>query len=166
MKEVSMIVAVGNNWELGLNNRLLCHLPEDMKWFKLKTSGHTVIMGDRTWESLPQKPLPNRRNIVMTLDRSLVYPDCEMAYSIEELLDMLDDNENPFIIGGATIYKLFIDKIQHLYLTRILSDFEADVFFPTVDFSKWDLISDEFFANDERNPYDLRFQYYQLKNKR
>lgn len=163
MKELSMIVAMGNNRELGLNNQLLCHLPEDLKWFKAKTSGHTVIMGDRTWESLPKKPLPNRRNIVMTLDRSLIFPDCEMAYSIEELLEMLDDNENPFIIGGATIYKLFINKIQHLYITRILSDFKADAFFPEVDFSKYELISDVFFEKDERNLYDLRFQYYQLK---
>lgn len=163
MKHLSMIAVVGNNFELGLNNRLLCHLPEDLKRFKTVTSGHTVIMGDKTWESLPKKPLPNRRNIVMTLNRDVEYPDCEVAHSIEELYELLGDEEEAFIIGGATIYKLFIDKIQKLYLTRIQSDFEADAFFPAVDFSKWILKEDIFFPRDERNMYDLRFQYYELK---
>ena len=163
MKHLSMIVAVGNRWEMGLNNQLLCHLPEDLKKFKTITSGHTVIMGDRTWDSLPKKPLPNRRNIVMTLDKALQYPDCEMAYSIEEAIGMLDEDEEAFIIGGATIYRIFINKIDKLYLTRILADFDADVYFPEVDFSKWTLMRDEFFAKDEKNVYDMRFQYYQLK---
>ena len=163
MKHLNMIVAVGNRLELGFNNQLLCHLPEDLKRFKAITSGCTVLMGDRTWESLPKKPLPNRRNIVLTLDKTLVYPDCEMAYSIEEALALLDEQEEAFIIGGATIYRIFIDKIDKLYITRILSDFEADAFFPEVDFSKWDLVEDEFFPKDEKNIHDLQFQCYHLK---
>ena len=163
MKHLNMIVAVGNRFELGLNNQLLCHLPEDLKRFKTITSGCTVLMGDRTWESLPKKPLPNRRNIVLTLDKSLIYPDCEMAYSIEEALALLGEQEEAFIIGGATIYRIFIDKIDKLYITRILSDFEADAFFPEVDFLKWDLVEDEFFPKDEKNIHDLRFQCYHLK---
>ena len=159
-----MIAAVGNNFELGYQNRLLCHLPKDLKRFKELTSGYTVIMGDRTWESLPKKPLPNRRNIVITLDRDVNYKDCELAFSLEDAINLIHDDEEAFIIGGATIYKLFIDIIQHLYLTRILSDFKADVFFPEVDFSKWDLEEDIFVPKDDNNIYDLRFQYYKLKN--
>jgi len=163
MKNLSMIAAIGNNFELGYKNRLLCHLPKDLKRFKELTSGHTVMMGDRTWESLPKKPLPNRRNIVITLDRDADYKDCELAFSVEEAINLIHEEE-VYIIGGATIYKLFIDRIQHLYLTRILSDFEADVFFPRVDFSKWDLKEDIFVPKDDNNIYDLRFQYYKLKN--
>jgi len=163
MKKISMIAAIGNNFELGYQNKLLCHLPVDLKRFKEITSGHTVMMGDRTWESLPKKPLPNRRNIVITLDRNANYPNCEIAFSVEEAINLIHDEEEAFIIGGATIYNLFIDKIQRLYLTRILADFRADVFFPKVDFSKWDLKEDIFVPKDDNNLYDLRFQYYQLK---
>ena len=163
MKSLNMIAVIGNNRELGLDNQLLCHLPEDLKRFKLITSGHPVIMGDRTWESLPVKPLPKRRNIVMTLNRNADYKECELVHSIKELYDLLDEEEECFIIGGATIYNLFIDKIDKLYLTRVLADFEADVFFPEVDFSKWELKEDIFFGKDERNVYDMRFQYYEFK---
>lgn len=158
-----MIAVIGNNRELGLNNQLLCHLPEDLKRFKTITSGNPVIMGDKTWESLPVKPLPKRRNIVMTLNPNANYTACEMVHSIEELYTLLAEEEECFIMGGATIYKLFIDKIDKLYLTRVLSDFEADAFFPEVDFSKWELKNDEFFEKNERNAYNMRFQYYELK---
>jgi dihydrofolate reductase len=163
MTSLSIIAVVGNNRELGLKNQLLCHLPEDLKRFKTITSGHTVIMGDKTWESLPKKPLPNRRNIVMTLHQDCDYPDCEIAHSIEELYALIENEEECFIIGGATIYNLFINTINKLYLTRVLADFEADAFFPEIDFSKWELKEDLFFGKDERNRYDMRFQYYELK---
>lgn len=158
-----MIAAIGNNFELGYQNKLLCHLPKDLKRFKEITSGHTIMMGDRTWESLPKKPLPNRRNIVITINRDANYTNCELAFSVDEAIDLIHDEEEAFIIGGATIYKLFIDKIKQLYLTRILADFQADVFFPEVDFSKWDLKEDIFVPKDDNNIYDLRFQYYKLK---
>ena len=163
MVTLNMIAVIGNNRELGLHNQLLCHLPEDLKRFKIITSGHTVIMGDKTWESLPVKPLPKRRNIVMTLNKNAAYTECEVAHSIEELETLLTEDEQCFIMGGATIYQLFIDKIDKLYLTRISADFEADVFFPEVDFSKWELKKDDFFGKDERNRYDMRFQYYEFK---
>ena len=164
MKTLSMIAVIGNNRELGLNNQLLCHLPEDLRRFKLITSGHPVIMGDKTWESLPIKPLPKRRNIVMTLNQNANYEKCELVHSIEELYTLLANEEESFIIGGATIYKLFIDKVDKLYLTRILADFEADAFFPDVDFSKWELKEDVFLNKDEQNLYDIRFQYYEKIN--
>lgn len=165
MRNLSMIAAVGNNLELGYKNELLCHLPVDLKRFKTLTSGHTVLMGDRTWESLPKKPLSNRRNIVITLNKEADYQDCELAFSIEEALKLVENDDQPFIMGGATIYKLFIDKVETLYLTRMLSDFQADAFFPSFNLDEWDLIEDEFVPKDEKNIYDLRFQTYKKKQK-
>lgn len=165
MRNLSMIAAVGNNLELGYKNELLCHLPVDLKRFKTLTSGHTVLMGDRTWESLPKKPLPNRRNIVITLNKEANYQDCELAFSIEEALKLVEEDDQPFVMGGATIYKLFIDKVETLYLTRMLSDFKADAFFPSFNPDEWDLIEDEFVPKDEKNIYDLRFQTYKKKQK-
>lgn len=165
MRNLSMIAAVGNNLELGYKNELLCHLPVDLKRFKTLTSGHTVLMGDRTWESLPKKPLPNRRNIVITLNKEADYQDCELAFSIEEALKLVENDDQPFIMGGATIYKLFIDKVETLYLTRMLSDFQADAFFPQFNPEEWDLVEDEFVPKDEKNIYDLRFQTYKKKQK-
>lgn len=163
MKNLSMIAAAGNNNELGYKNQLLCHLPVDLKRFKTLTSGHTVLMGDRTWESLPKKPLPNRRNIVITLDKNAEYQNCELAFSVDEALKLVENDDQPFIMGGATIYKLFIDKIETLYLTRILSDFQADAFFPQLNMDEWNLVEDTFVPKDENNMYDLRFQTYKRK---
>lgn len=157
MNNLSMIAAVGQNLELGYKNQLLCHLPIDLKHFKTITSGHTVLMGDRTWESLPKKPLPNRRNIVITLD-DVEFPDCETVHSIEDALKLIEGEEEAFIMGGATMYKLFLPYAQKLYLTRIASEFTADVFFPTIDENEWKVTEDEFVAKDEKNQYDLNFQ--------
>ena len=155
-----MIAAVGNNFELGKNNQLLCHLPADLKRFKEITSGYPVIMGDKTWESLPVKPLPNRRNIVITLDRSTTYNACEVVHSLEDAVGLVKNEEKAFIIGGATIYKLFVNKVNTLYLTRIDADFDADVFFPTVDFSRWNMIEDVVYEKNEKNAFGMRFQVF------
>ena len=161
MLNLCMIAAVGKNLELGKNNQLLCHLPADLKRFKAITSGYPVIMGDKTWESLPIKPLPNRRNIVITLNRNADYADCEMVHTIEDAVQLVENEEKAFIIGGATIYKLFINKIDTLYLTHIDASFlDADVFFPNVDFNKWHLIEDEIYEKDEKNVFGMRFRVY------
>lgn len=157
MKNISMIAAVGEHLELGYKNELLCHLPIDLKHFKSITSGHTVIMGDRTWESLPKKPLPNRRNIVVTLD-PVTIPDCETVHSIEEALQLVEDEEEAFIMGGATMYRLFLPHANKLYLTRIQSTFTADVFFPEIKDADWNVVENEFVPKDEKNQYDLYFQ--------
>lgn len=157
MKNLSMIAAVGENLELGYKNQLLCHLPIDLKHFKEITSGHTVIMGDRTWESLPKKPLPNRRNIVVTLD-DVTFPDCETVHSIDEALKLIENEEETFIMGGATMYRLFLPHASKLYLTRICSSFTADVFFPTINDEEWTLRDNVFVPKDEKNVYDLYFQ--------
>ena len=157
MGNLSMIAAVGENLELGYQNELLCHLPVDLKHFKNITSGHTVIMGDRTWASLPKKPLPNRRNIVVTLE-NVTLENCETVHSIEEALQLVKEDEEPFIMGGATMYRLFLPYANKLYLTRIQSSFTADVFFPAFQETEWKIVENEFIAKDEKNPYDLYFQ--------
>ena len=163
MKNLSMIAAIGENFELGYQNQLLCHLPADLKYFKEKTSGCPVIMGDRTWESLPKKPLPNRRNIVITLDKNAAYQDCEVVHSIKDAMDLVRDEKESFIIGGATIYSLFIGLIGKLYLTRIHSDFTADVYFPRFNENEWTLITEQHSSKDEKNQYDLTFQIFERK---
>jgi len=178
MLNLCMIAVVGKNFELGKNNQLLCHLPADLKRFKEITSGYPVIMGDRTWESLPIKPLPKRRNIVITLDKSYKVEStearrhegtkaeetlnniCEIVHTLEDAVGLVKNEEKAFIIGGATIYKLFIDKIDTLYLTRIDAEFEADVFFPTVDFSRWQMMEEVVYEKDEKNAYTMRFQVF------
>lgn len=157
MKNLSMIAAVGQNLELGYKNQLLCHLPVDLKHFKTITSGHSVIMGDRTWESLPKKPLPNRRNIVVTLE-NVELPDCETVHSIEAAMELVKDEDEAFVMGGATMYKLFLPYADKLYLTRIVSGFVADVFFPAIDEKDWVLSENLFVEKDEKNAYDLYFQ--------
>jgi dihydrofolate reductase len=153
-----MIAAVGNHFELGKNNQLLCHLPADLKRFKEITSGFPVIMGDKTWESLTIKPLPNRRNIVITLNKNASYTDCEIVHTLDDALTLVEHEEKAFIIGGATIYKLFIDKIDTLYLTRIDANFDADVFFPNVDFTQWQLVEEVLYEKDEKNGFTMKFQ--------
>lgn len=157
MKNLSMIAAVGENLELGYKNQLLCHLPVDLRHFKEITSGHTVLMGDKTWESLPKKPLPNRRNIVITLD-DVTFPDCETVHSIEDALALLNGEEEAFVMGGATMYRLFLPHAAKLYLTRIVSAFTADVYFPAIKDEDWTLVESEFVPKDEKNAYDLYFQ--------
>lgn len=163
MKNLSMIAAIGNNFELGCNNQLLCHLPADLKYFKEKTVGCPVIMGDRTWESLPKKPLPNRRNIVITLNKEVQYEGCELVHTLADAMALVKEEKESFIIGGATIYSLFINIVGKLYLTRIHSAFEADVYFPKINENEWILLEETHALKDENNKYDLTFQTYVRK---
>lgn len=128
---ISMIACVGKNLELGKNNDLLWHLPNDLKFFKKTTLGKTVVMGRRTFESLPGK-LPKRRNIVLMLPHEEKIPNVDIFYSIDDVLKEIKKlNEEVFIIGGASIYKQFLPYADKLYLTEVpRSDEEATVYFP------------------------------------
>ncbi len=161
---ISIIVAVGNHYEIGQKNQLLCHLPEDLKYFKRVTGGHTVLMGENTYLSLPKRPLPQRRNIVLTLDKGKVYEGCEMAYSIDEALALCPKDEETFVMGGASIYRQFFPICDKLYITRMKADFpEADVFFPLIDEKDWNLISEEGHTADAAHCCDFVFQVYTKK---
>ena len=155
---INIIAAIGKNSELGFENHLLCHLPNDLRHFKDLTTGHAVAMGSKTWDSLPKKPLPGRRNIVLTRSRSRV-EGAEVARSAEDILEIAAKEEKAlFIIGGAEVYKIFMPHADKLYLTKIVSEFVADVWFPEIDPGEWQVSDIEFVKKDEKNQYDLYFK--------
>jgi dihydrofolate reductase len=108
------------------------------------------------------KALPGRRNIVLDFNR-LDLPDAESATSIQEALDMVDNEDEVFIIGGGSIYKQFLDKVDKLYMTYIDHSFDANIFFPEFDMNKWTLVKEEKGIKDEKNPYDYYFRVYEIK---
>ena len=157
-----MIAAVGEDNALGKDNDLLWHLPDDFKRFKNLTTGHTIIMGRKTFESFP-KPLPNRTHIVITRDMNYKTEglDCIVVHSLEQALQKVANEETSFIIGGGEIYKQgarFANKIE---LTRVHGTFEdADTFFPTLDMTQWKLMAEEFHAKDEKHKFDFTYLTY------
>jgi len=162
---LSMISAIGNNNEIGKGNALLWNLPIDMKHFRETTSGHPVIMGLKTFESIG-RPLPNRRNIVLTKDKIFHPQGVELVYSLEELNQLLKDTTSEkdelFVIGGGQIYRLFIDRVDKLYITHVDASFpDADAFFPQIDKVKWKVISEDKHPKDEKNEYDCNFAIYE-----
>ena len=154
-----LIAATSQNNALGKDNKIIWHLPDDFKRFKELTSGHHIIMGRKTFESFP-KPLPNRTHVVITRQQNYAPEGCIVVNSIEDAFEICPKNEDVFLIGGAEIYKLglpFTDKIE---LTYINETFEADAFFPEIDFSEWKLTNEEFHTKDEKHAYDFSFQTY------
>ncbi|MGE5382907.1 MAG: dihydrofolate reductase [Omnitrophica WOR_2 bacterium] len=163
MKNISFIVAIAQNNAIGCENRLLWHIPGDMKRFKGITMGHTVVMGRSTYDSLPFKPLPGRRNIVLTHQEKEQFPGCEIAHSVEEALRMMDNENETFIIGGAQIYKAFLPYANKLILTIVHRDFEADTFFPEIDFSEWNEIEREDVIDTCNQGFDYSYITYVRK---
>jgi dihydrofolate reductase len=158
---ISIIAAIGKNNELGKKNALLWNLPADMKHFRETTSGHTVIMGQKTFESIG-RPLPNRRNIVLTQDKNLKIGGVEIVYSLEEVENLLDKDTENFVIGGGMIYKLFINKADRLYITHVDASFhDADTFFPEIIPVVWNETSHEEHKKDSKNPFDYIFSVYE-----
>jgi dihydrofolate reductase len=157
---ISIIVAVAQNNAIGKNNDLLWHIPADLKRFKKLTLGHTVIMGKKTWLSLPVKPLPNRKSIVITDDPNDHFKGCITVSSIEAALALCIPSEETFILGGASVYRQFLPMTDRLYLTRVYKDFEGDVFFPEINYSEWKLISEEYFPPDDKNDFAFSFLNY------
>ena len=157
---ISIIAAIDQNNAIGLNNSLLCHLPNDLKYFKRITAGHPVIMGWRTYQSLPIKPLPDRKNIVICDMTNVSTPDCILVSSIEEACKHCDDAEECFVIGGAMVYRQMTPLAQKLYITRIHHAFEADVWFPEIKTDEWQLQSAERNEPDEKHLYTYSFEVY------
>ncbi|TSA25296.1 MAG: dihydrofolate reductase [Bacteroidetes bacterium] len=155
---ISIIVAVAENYAIGKDNQLLWHLPDDMKRFKRLTTGHTVIMGKKTWESLPKRPLTDRRNIVITDDPNDHFEGAETVMSIEEALALCNPEEENFIMGGASIYQQFLPLTDRLYLTRVHKTFDGDAFFPELNLLDWERTSRDDYPPDEHN--DFGYTYY------
>ncbi len=157
---ISIIVAIAENYAIGKNNDLLWHIPEDLKRFKKITAGHKVIMGKKTYLSLPVRPLRNRENIVITDNPGDVFEGCTVVYSLAEALGKCNSGEENFIIGGASIYQQFLPCTDRLYLTWIHKEFEGDVFFPVIDFKEWEIISHEDFPTDDQFGFAYSYIVY------
>ncbi len=162
---ISLIAAIGKNNELGKNNTLVWSMPTDLKYFREKTSGHPVIMGRKTFESIGH-PMPNRQNIIITRDKSYLRHGVDVVHSLEEALNLarvpLDKNEEIFIIGGQEIFKKAMPIADRLYITHIdAEDKDANVFFPEIIPVVWNEISREEHKKDEENPFDYTFSVYE-----
>ena len=161
MIKVSIIVVVAKNFAIGKNNRLLWHIPADLKRFKKITRGHQIIMGRLTYESLPNKPLPDRMNIVITDRPGETFEGCKTVYSIEEALGLCNESEESFIIGGGSIYRQFLPYCNKLYLTMVDQDAEGDTYFPQIDLSQWKLVEREDHNGDENVDLSYSFLVYE-----
>ena len=158
---LSIIVAIGEKNEIGYKNGLLWHLPADLKRFKTLTTGHTIVMGRKTFESLPNGPLPNRRNVVISRNQNFTHPDCLVVSSLAEAFIKLSDEKEVYVIGGNQIYCQTLPYASKLYLTRVHASFpEADTFFPEIDLIRWEKRSEETHPADEKNKFSFTFYEY------
>lgn len=156
---ITIIAAVAQKNALGKDNQLIWHLPADLKRFKKITSGHHIIMGRKTFESLG-KPLPNRTTIIITRNKDYTAQNCIVVNSLEQALQAAKKDPNPFILGGAEIYSQALDFADILDLTFIHHEFDADAFFPEINTDIWKESSREDFKADEKNKYDYSFVTY------
>jgi len=156
MPVISIIVAIAENFAIGLNNRLLFHLPNDLKRFRQITSGHSLIMGRNTLLSLPKWPLPGRRNIVITDKYDDYFPGCETVFSVDEALSLVKSEDEVFVIGGGSVYRQFFPLAGRLYLTVVHKEFEADTFFPAINYDDWKIVMNEDYV-DESNQFNYSY---------
>lgn len=159
MTNLSIIVAIASNGGIGKNNELLWHLKADLKHFKAITTGHTILMGRKTFESIG-RPLPNRRNIVISSQNAFAIDGVEVFHSLEEALEAVKSEEEVFIIGGGEIYRQTMPLASKLYLTVVEREYEADTFFPEIDYSQWKELSSERLYES-----DLKFSFKELEKR-
>ena len=159
---LSIIVAKAKNNIIGKDNQLIWHLPEDLKRFKTLTTGHTIIMGRKTFESLG-RVLPNRHHIILCNDAEMNIDDenVEVLDDISLLYNYINDEQEHFVIGGATMYRLLMPKCNKMYITEINQEFEGDVSFPEVDLNIWKVTEREQGLKDEKNPFDYEYVTYE-----
>ena len=156
---VSIIVAIAQNGTIGDKNALLWHIKEDMRFFRTTTSGHPVIMGRKTFESLGSKPLPKRTNIVITrAERE--FDGALTAHSLQEAIRMAGDDEEIFIMGGAQIYREALPVVDRMYITHVGRDYDGDTVFPEIDYSKWKLVDVVRHERGEEYEYPFEFRTY------
>lgn len=161
---MKLIVAISENNAIGKAGDLLCYLPDDLKHFKALTTGATVVMGKKTFFSLPRRPLPNRRNIVLTRDESFAHEGVDVAHSIEHLQSMLTVQDNVFIIGGGEVYRQFMPVVDELHITHVHHTWDdADTFFPSIDPGVWQCVDEEHHAADDKHAYAFTFKTYRKR---
>ncbi len=161
MKDISIIVAIASNYAIGKDNDLLWHISNDLQRFKRITEGHFIIMGKKTYYSLPRRPLPKRTNMVITDVANEQIDDCLMAYSIEDAVNKMDIDKENFVIGGGSIYKQFMPIANKLYITRVHKDYEADTFFPEISLTEWKLSEKIDVDDDKQNDFKYSFEIYE-----
>ncbi len=157
-RQITMIVAVAENGAIGKDNNLLWHISGDLKRFKAITTGHSIIMGRKTYLSFPKRPLPDRKNIILT-NGDNTFEGAYTAKNIEQALALCDSDE-VFIIGGESIYRQFLPYTTKIYLTRVHRSYEADTFFPELNMGKWETIETE-----EHLDGEPPFTYITLRSK-
>ena len=156
----SLIVAFSRNRAIGKDNKLLWHLPNDLKYFKDITLGKTIVMGRKTFQSIG-KPLPGRNNVVLTTNSTWKYEGVEVIHSLDELNSF---NDELIFIGGEDIYKQVLPTVDRMYITYVDEYFEADAFFPPINREEWNELKKEKGIQDEKNPYNYYFLIYDKKN--
>lgn len=159
---ISIIVAMSENRVIGKDNKLIWHLPADLKRFKQLTMGHHVIMGRKTFESIG-RVLPGRTFIIVTRQKDFQFPGCLVADSIEKAIELCKNDAESFIIGGAQIYNQALPLADKIYLTQIHQSFEGDVFFPEINKEEWNITLQENHKADEKNLYAYSFVDYERK---
>ncbi len=161
---LSIIVAVAQNNAIGKDNKLLWHIPDDLKRFKELTTNHTIIMGRKTFESLG-RVLPNRKHVIFTNnpDYTVNNPNVVIVHSILDIQKYIDSDEECFVIGGALIYNLLMPKAKKMYITRINKVFDGDAFFPKIDENKWIEVYREKGKKEEENDLDYEYINYELR---
>ena len=149
--KITLVAAIASNNVIGKENSLPWNIPEDLKRFKQMTSGHTILMGRKTFDSIG-RPLPNRQNIVMTKDENFEQEGIKVINDFDEALELIkESNEDVFVIGGSKIYELFEPVSNSLAITRILKDFEGDAFFPDINWDLWQIEKEENFFDEKSN---------------
>lgn len=164
---INIIVAMSNNFVIGKNNTLPWHLPTDLKYFKDTTNGHTVVMGRKCWESIPEnyRPLPNRKNIVLSRNKDYVAKGATVINDLEQILSSNESNHKQiFIIGGAELYKEAFKYANKLFLTQIFQDVDGDIILEGLNSKDWCLYEGSEIY--EENGFKFRFELYQKNNKK
>ncbi|WP_312098177.1 dihydrofolate reductase [Niallia sp.] len=159
---ISLIVAMDRNGVIGINNQLPWHLPEDLKYFKKITTGHPIVMGRKTRDSIGRN-LPNRENVVITRNSEYICEGCTLFYSLDEFYKWsnIHHDEEIFIIGGAELFVATLSETDRLYITRIDHEFEGDTFFPELNWDEWKLVDEQEGIVDEKNIYPHSFYVYE-----
>jgi dihydrofolate reductase len=158
-RELTIIAAVSINNVIGNKNKLIWDLPNDLKRFKELTTGHSVIMGRKTFDSLPN-PLPNRDNIIITRNTDYSNPDIKVCSSIEDAINLTKTDSQPFIIGGGEIYSQTINLVDKIELTRVYKEFDGDAYFPEIPLDNFELINEERYNSNADNEFDYSFLTY------
>jgi dihydrofolate reductase len=160
---ISIIVAIAKNYAIGKDNNLLWHLPDDLKRFKKLTLGQCILMGKKTWESLPVRPLPGRKKVILTDNPEDCFNCSFTAFSIEDALRQCEGCEEVFVIGGGSVYRQFMDIADRLYITWVDKDYDADTFFPFIDPGVWQEVDNEGDYFDEKNGFTYRYTTYERR---